>query len=65
MQENHQETKKPSKVVYTPLNETNGDRLRKSINIEEQLSKMREAGLLGQEEIERLSEQNPINKKID
>jgi hypothetical protein len=65
LQETHQETKKPSKVVYTPLNETNGDRLRKSINIEGQLSKMREAGLLGQEEIERLSEQNPINKKID
>ena len=64
LQETHQQTTKPKEVVYLPQKQTNGDRLRKSISVEGHLSKMRDAGLLAQEEIERLSEQETINKNI-
>lgn len=64
MQETHTHTIKPKEVVYKPLKETNGGRLRKTISIEGYMPKMRDEGLLAQEEIERLSEGETINKNI-
>lgn len=64
MQQSYTHTIKPKEVVYKPLNETSGDRLRKTISVEGGLLKMREAGLLGQEEIEILSDNEEIKKNI-
>ena len=55
LQENHQETKKPFKVVYKPEKRTNGDILKETLNVQKYLSKMSEQGLLSDEEVDRLN----------
>jgi len=55
LQENHQETKKPFKVVYKPEKRTNGDILKETLNVQKYLSKMSEQGLLSDEEVNKLN----------